>query len=65
MEKIDQIKGELSEPISNPAGIAGKTENSIKIQKEHNRWKEEVENRRCENFSDMSYWQMVRAGTML
>ncbi len=65
MKMIDQIEGELSEPISNPAGIAGKSKDSLKIQKEHNRWKKEVENRRCEDFSQMSYWQMVRSGGML
>ena len=65
MEKINKIKGELSESIPNHAGIPNKSEEAKKIQKEHNRWKEEVENRQCDEYSNMSYWQMVRTNNML
>lgn len=65
MEKSNENEEVFSEFIPNPSGVANKGEESKKLQSAHNRWKKEVENRRCENFSDMSYWQMVRAGTML
>ena len=65
MEKIEKIKGELSETIPNNAGIPNKSEEAKKVQKEHNRWKDAVEDRKCEEFTSMSYWQMVRTNNML
>ena len=65
MEKINKIKGELSETIPNNAGIPNKSEDAKKIQKAHSRWKEAVADRQCEEYSSMSYWQMVRTNNML
>ncbi|MFT4667396.1 MAG: hypothetical protein ACI9RM_001812 [Ulvibacter sp.] len=65
MKKTIRIEDTFSELIPNPSGIPCKNENSEKLRKEHDRWKEEMDKNRCEKFSQLHYWENVSICTAL
>lgn len=40
-------------------------ESTTEMQKEHGRWREIQGDRKCKNYSKMSYWQVVSHCTIL
>ena len=40
-------------------------ESTMEMQKEHGRWREIQSDRKCKNYSKMSYWQVISHCTIL
>ncbi len=65
MENNAQAEESFSEMITNPVGVPGDNKDSEKIRVEHRRWKKELESKRCNKVSKLSYWQRVSITTSL
>ncbi|MFT4754891.1 MAG: hypothetical protein ACI85Q_002454 [Salibacteraceae bacterium] len=57
MKKTIKIEDDFSELIPNPDGIPCRNKDSEKLRKEHDRWKEEIYEKRCKEFSQLHYWE--------
>ena len=48
---------ELTETIPNPVGVPLQSEDSEQLRKEHNRWKDEINERNDDSRPTTAYWK--------
>ena len=65
MENSFEIEGEFSDLIPNPAGFAGKREDSSKVRKGHSQWKNNSQRKKCKSPQKLSYWERASSCSAL
>lgn len=56
---------EIKQTIIQPNGMVRKTEDAKKVKKEIEYWKKHRNNRKCREFDEMSYWEVMSTNTAL
>ena len=55
----------IKQTIIQPNGMVRKTEDAKKVKKEIEYWKKHRNDRKCREFDEMSYWEVMSTNTAL
>ncbi|RZS99835.1 hypothetical protein [Aquimarina brevivitae] len=56
---------DIKQTIVQPNGSVRKTEDAKKVKKEIDYWKKQRNKRKCREFEEMSYWEVMCTNTAL